>query len=75
MYLRFEPRRVDSFEGRRHVATVPVKLMKCKFDEHQSHVDTIFCKTAIEYLDVVASILGPEQVFYMSRDDKVDIFN
>ena len=67
------PRRVDSQEGKRHVKTVPIKLIKAQTSEHKSHIDTDFCVASIRALDSLASFFGPEQVFYLSQDDKARI--
>lgn len=69
-YLRLLPWRLDSSEGRRHVRTVPVKLIKAQTSEHKSHLDKYFCKTTISALNSLASFLGPDQVFFLSQDDK-----
>lgn len=73
LYLRFVPRRSDSFEGKRHVKTVPVRLIKAQTSEHKFHVDTEFAKTTIRALESLASLLGPKQVLFLSQDDKARI--
>lgn len=69
-YLRLLPRRSDSHQGKRHVTTVPVKLSKPQADRHQAHSDQNFCVATIRTVQTIASLLGPENVFYLSQDDK-----
>lgn len=72
-YTRLIPRRADSEEGKRHKKTVPVKLIKAQTSEHKSHQDTDFCVATIKGLDLLASFLGPQQVFCVSIDDKARV--
>ena len=39
LYLRLQPRCSSSLEGKRHVKTVPVKLIRAQNDDHAKHVD------------------------------------
>jgi len=72
-YLRLLPRNSNTIEGKRHVSTVPVKLIRAQTDLHKSHVDTSFAVTSIRYLECLASLLGPREVFFMSQDDKARV--
>ncbi|KAE8744171.1 hypothetical protein FOCC_FOCC009179 [Frankliniella occidentalis] len=72
-YRRLVPRRSDSNEGKRHVTTVPVKLCRAQADHHRDHADQHFCKATITALEQVASILGPDQVLFISQDDKAKV--
>lgn len=72
-YLRLLPRKSNSTEGRRHVSTVPVKLTRAQTDHHKNHLDSHFATTSIHYLENLASILGPDQVFFISQDDKARV--
>ena len=42
LYTRFLPRNSNSLEGKRHIKTVPVKLVKAQNDQHARHTDTEF---------------------------------
>lgn len=57
-YLRLLPHLSYSTEGRRHVKTVPVKLVRAQTSEHKSHEDSTFCTTTIMSLNSLASFLG-----------------
>ena len=70
VYLHLRPRNKASREGKRHVKTCPVKLIKAENKEHKYHPDTKFAKATISNLEEVASILGPREVTFHSQDDK-----
>jgi len=70
LYLRLLPKRSCSVEGKRHVSTVPVKLMKAQNDAHAHHVDGLFCTATIRHLEELSSMLGPTEVCFISQDDK-----
>lgn len=66
-YLRLQPRDGHTQEGKRHVVTAPVKLARPTADLHKSHQDASFCTTTIRYLESLASMLGPDQVIFLSQ--------
>jgi hypothetical protein len=70
VYLRLKPKRSHSTEGKRHVKTVPVQLIRAQNDLHKSHPDQGFCKATINNLEQLASLLGPSEVIFLSQDDK-----
>lgn len=70
LYTRLLPRRSNTNEGRRHVKTVPVKLIRAQNDLHNSHPDQHFAKATIRNVEQLASLLGPKEVFFLSQDDK-----
>lgn len=72
-YLRLMPRRSNSVEGKRHVQTVPVRLMKAQNDLHKKHTDAAFATVGINYLEEIASLLGPQCVSFLSQDDKARV--
>lgn len=72
-YLRLVPRKANSTEGKRHVTTVPVKLIRAANDSHRRHSDAKFAMTTINYIHSLASMLGPNEVTYVSQDDKAKI--
>ncbi|KAJ8677784.1 hypothetical protein QAD02_013571 [Eretmocerus hayati] len=73
VYLRLLPRRSNTIEGKRHIKTCPVRLCRALNDEHRSHPDTQFCIASLRYLEAFASALGPQQVAYISQDDKARV--
>lgn len=46
-YLRLLPKRSLSIEGKRHVVTAPVKLIRSQNDCHRNHIDGKFCTSTI----------------------------
>jgi len=73
LYLRLVPRNHLTTEGKRHVNTVPVKLIGAQNDKHESHIDGEFCTSTIRNLEELASLLGPKEVFFLSQDDKAKV--
>lgn len=67
VYIRLIPRCWRSHEGKRHVSTVPVKLIRATNDLHSEHVDSKFCTAAIRYLEELASVLGPSEVLFLNK--------
>lgn len=72
-YLRLIPKRMSSQEGKLHVKTVPVKLLRSQNEAHSKHPDGKFCRATLRSLDEIASVLGPNQILYMSQDDKARV--
>ncbi|KAK4886935.1 hypothetical protein RN001_003206 [Aquatica leii] len=72
-YLHLLPRVSNTQEGRRHVRIVPVKLARPQTQMHKKHENGEFCAATIRYLESLASLLGPQQVFILSQDDKARV--
>ncbi|CAG8550095.1 7005_t:CDS:2 [Dentiscutata heterogama] len=72
-YLRLIPRRHNSEEGKRHVKTVPVKLLRSQNSARRSHDDTHFCAALIRNIKEMVSLLGPKSALVISQDDKARI--
>jgi len=70
LYLRLQPRCSSSLKGKRHVKTVPVKLIRAQNDDHAKHVDGEFCTATITHLEELSSILGPKEVCSIGQNDK-----
>jgi len=73
VYLHLLPRRSDTIEGKRHVHTVPVKLARAQTDSHKDHIDGKFAKATINNLEEIAAWLGPQEVCFLSQDDKARV--
>lgn len=70
-YFHLLPRKSNSFEGRRHVTTVPVKLSLPEADFHnKAHLNQHFCVATIRAIQTTSLLLRLEQVFYLFQDDK-----
>ncbi|KAJ8896472.1 hypothetical protein PR048_001816, partial [Dryococelus australis] len=68
-----ELERTDTRKAKRHVVTVPVKLICPEGDHHKAHQDQYFCVASIRSLETVASVLGPHSVNFLSQDDKARV--
>ncbi|BFZ05261.1 hypothetical protein BsWGS_08300 [Bradybaena similaris] len=73
VYTRLIPKRSLSLEGKRHITTVPVKLIRAQNDAHSKHIDGRFCTATLTHLEEVASMLGPREVCFISQDDKARV--
>ena len=73
VYLRLLHRRSDTQEAKRHVNTVPVKLTRAQTDSHKTHADGKFATATIAYMEELASVLGPQEVCFISQDDKARV--
>jgi len=73
LYHRLIPKRWISTEGKRHVTTVPVKLMKASANERSKHEDAHFAAATVGYLKELAVVLGSGPVLFLSQDDKCRI--
>lgn len=73
LYTRLLPRRSNTTERKKHITTVPVRLAKAQTSLHKSHPDQYFCVASIRQAEVLASILGPDQVIFLSQDDKARV--
>lgn len=71
-YIRLIPRKSRSLEGKSHVKTAPVRLIRAQEDYHKSHPDTAFCVASIRRLECLASLLGDDSAF-ISQDDKARV--
>ena len=72
-YYHLFSRRADSIDGKRHIDTMPGKLIRAQNDLHHHHVDSKFATASIRNLETLASILGPKQVIFLSQDDKARV--
>ena len=73
VYLHLLPRNRRSIEGKRHVATAPVKLYKSLNSKHASHTSTKFARASIRSLEGLAVIWVPAEVTFDSQDDKAKV--
>ena len=73
VYLRLLPKCHDTTEGKRHINTVPVKLTKAQTEAHKEHIDYMFARATIKNLEEIASVLGPQEVCFISQDDKARV--
>ena len=65
-YLHVLPRIKNSIEGRRHVNTVPVKLLRPENSLRKKNVDRSFAKSICDDLKSIGPLFGPDAVNYIS---------
>ncbi|KAF2889020.1 hypothetical protein ILUMI_17153, partial [Ignelater luminosus] len=63
----------DTKDGRRHVNTVPVKLIRPSNSLQKEHEDTHLCAGKIKHIRDLAELLGPQAVNVLSVDDKARV--
>jgi hypothetical protein len=61
------------FIGKRHVVTVPVRLIRAQHGHHSKQVHIVFCSATIRHLEELPSLIGPKYVCFMSQDDKARV--
>ena len=73
LYLRLLPRSQSSIQGRKHVKTLPVKLVRPQNDLRRKHPDRMFAAETSKAADDIAKFLGPKACLYISQDDKSSV--
>ena len=73
LYLRLLPRDQTTQEGKRHVKTIPVKLVRPDNNLRKQHPDRMFAAESSRTVDSIASFLGPQACVYISQDDKSSV--
>lgn len=73
VYLRLISHRSDTLEEKRHISSVPVKLIKAQNEIYKNHIDTAFCCATIHNLENLSSILCPRWTFFISQNDKAKV--
>lgn len=73
LYLRLLPRCQRSTEGKRHVNTVNVKLIKPQNDLRKKHPDRMFAAATSKAIDGLAAHLGNEACTFLGQDDKAAV--
>ncbi|CAG8718989.1 4968_t:CDS:2, partial [Dentiscutata erythropus] len=72
-YFRLIPKWHNTVEGKRHVKTVSVKLLRAQNTARRVHEDTQFCAALIRNIKEMVSVLGPRNILVVSQDDKAQI--
>ena len=73
VYLRLIPRCQSSIEGKKHVKTLPVKLVRPQNNLHMRHPDRMFAAETSKAADDIANFLGPKVVAHVTQDDKSSV--
>ena len=72
-YFRLLPRRMNSNSGKRHVHTVPVKLLRPENTLRKKNVDRMYAKSFVDDVQALDSLFGKDAVLFMSNDDKARV--
>ena len=72
-YLRLLPRRSDSWERKRHVQTVKVKLVRPENSLRKKNPDRMFAKSFMDDMFEVCKLFGSKSVLVLSIDDKARV--
>lgn len=71
--FRLLPKNSQTAEGKRHVHTVPVRLICAQNSAHRHHPDHYFAMATIDYLKDLSVVMGHHCVFFLSQDDKARV--
>ncbi|CAG8758483.1 9845_t:CDS:2, partial [Gigaspora margarita] len=72
-YLRLLPKWFNTEEEKRHVKTVPVKLLRSQNTARKRHENTHFCASLVRNIKEMVSLLGPQSILTIFQDDKARI--
>lgn len=72
-YYRLVPANARHLDGKHHVNTVPVKLARPQSNWRKHHVYAHFAMAVVKNARELAHMFGPENVFYLSQDDKAGV--
>ncbi|CAG8679572.1 15061_t:CDS:2 [Gigaspora margarita] len=72
-YLKLFPKQFNTEEGKQHVKTVPVKLLRSQNTTRKRHKNTYFCTSLVRNIKEMVLLLGPQSVLTISQDDKARI--
>ena len=74
LYLKLLPRDGKTTEGKRHISTVPVKLIRPQNDLRKKHPDRMFAAETAGSCDKIDAVLGPQACVFVAQDDKSSVF-
>ncbi|GFO47387.1 hypothetical protein PoB_007389200 [Plakobranchus ocellatus] len=73
LYYRLIPANMGHKDGKRHFSTVNVKLCRPQNTQRKAHVDDHFAFASVKHAKELASLLGSDNSFFLSQDDKARI--
>ena len=73
VYLKLLPRRGDSREGKRHVQTVTVKLLRLERSLRRNNIDRMYAKSFFDNMMSISDLVGGDAVTFLSNNDKARI--
>ena len=72
-YYRLIPRDARHIDGKRHVHTVPVRLLKPQNNKRKHSDDSHFAMASVKFAKELASLFHKDHVFFLSQDDKARV--
>ncbi|CAG8736863.1 35170_t:CDS:2 [Gigaspora margarita] len=72
-YLRLLPKRFNTKEGKRHIKTVSVKLLRLQNTARKRHKNTYFCASLVRNIKEIVSLLESQSVLIIFQDNKARI--
>ena len=73
LYLRLLPRDARTVQGKKHVKTVNVRLVKPQNDLRKKHPDRMFGKESCKAVDELVTFFGPAAAVFAGQDDKSSV--
>ena len=73
LYYHLLPKRANSIEGRRHHASVPVRLIRAQNTQRSQHPDRDFCFQTHLMVKSMCKLFGSQCIAYLSVDDKARV--
>ena len=73
LYLHLQPRSFSTTEGKKHVKTVPVRLVKPQNDLRRGHKDRQFAAEGFKSSMQLIEFIGPHAGVFLSQDDKATV--
>lgn len=73
LYYRLLPKNARTQEGKKHVNTVPVRLVRPENNLRKGHKDRMFAAETFKSAERLVEIFGPESATYISQDDKSSV--
>ena len=73
LYLKLRPRDATSIQGKKHVNTVNVRLVRPQNDLRKKHPDRIFAAATSKGVDELAAHLGNDACTFLGQDDKAAV--
>ena len=72
-YFRLLPKKGNTMSGKRHVQTVPVKLLRPENSLRKKNIDRMYAKSFTDDMKNLDPLFGPDALMYLSIDDKARI--
>ena len=72
-HFRLMPANMHHRDGKRHINTVPVRLLKARNSGRKEHADRAFARAVVQQTEEFACLFDEDSVCYISQDDKARV--